>query len=60
MLPPNHLLPQNVCLQLSPQPNTTTKEFNSRSYFGLERKVRWTQLIGMETGGQPVPASYDQ
>ncbi len=38
-LPPNHLLPQNVCLQLSPQPNTTAKEFTSRSWCGLERKV---------------------
>lgn len=45
-LPPNHLLPQNICLQLSPQPNTTAKEFTSRSWCGLERKVTWTQWIG--------------
>ena len=43
---PNHLLAQNVCLQLSPQPNTTAKGFTSRSWCGLERKVTWTQWIG--------------
>ena len=45
-LPPNNLLPQNVCLQLSPQPNTTAKEFTSRSWCELERRVTWTQWIG--------------